>query len=67
MTGCPHCGVEIARESGDKTKIRTSIVVLHKGGGIEINCPACKGGIIIPTTIATGPIRKSARYVISKS
>lgn len=67
MGNCPHCNADIARASGDKVKIRTSIVVLHKSGGIEINCPTCKRGVIIPATIGAGPIRKSERFVISKS
>lgn len=64
---CPHCSAEIVRGSGDKVKIRTSIVVLHKSGSVEINCPSCKRGVLIPAVLTSGPIRKSERFVISKS
>jgi ssDNA-binding Zn-finger/Zn-ribbon topoisomerase 1 len=64
---CPHCNAEVARGSGEKVKIRTSIVVLHKSGGVEINCPTCRRGILIPVTFTDAPVRKAERFVISKS
>lgn len=37
---CPHCQAGIAKGG----KVRTSIVVLHKGG-VEFNCPACRRAV----------------------
>lgn len=62
---CPHCTAEVFRKSGSKLKASASIVVLH-ADGVEINCPTCKRGIVIPATINGTPIRKSERFVISK-
>ena len=54
---CPHCGGAIFHlsKSGDRLKAPTSMIVLHKGdGGVEINCPGCKGGVIIPLVPVEG-------------
>jgi hypothetical protein len=58
---CPHCAQSLFRSSSDrrKLKVRTSILVLHKGGGAEINCPACKQGVILPLVLTDKPLRKA--------
>jgi hypothetical protein len=52
---CPHCNGQVFRKSksGSRYKARTSIVVLHKSGDIEINCASCKRAIILPATFKT--------------
>ena len=59
---CPHCDSLIFRQSADgsKLKARTRIVVLHKSGGVEINCEYCGKGILLPLARVEGePIRKA--------
>ncbi len=53
---CPHCGGVLFRKSqdGDRLKAPTSMLVLHRGGDVEINCPGCKGGVIIPLVPVEG-------------
>lgn len=43
MIKCPHCDTSIfqANGRGDRLKVRTRILVLHKSGEAEINCPNC--------------------------
>ena len=52
---CPHCDVQVFRKSksGSRYKARTSILVLHKSGDVELNCPSCKRAIILPATFKT--------------
>jgi hypothetical protein len=46
---CPHCDRPIFRKSssGARYKAKTTIVVLHKSGDVEINCTACKRAVIL--------------------
>lgn len=46
---CPHCARPIFRKSssGARYKAKTSIVVLHKSGDVEINCGSCKRAVIL--------------------
>lgn len=67
---CPHCSKPLFRmtKSGDKLRARTSILVLHKDGTVEINCVECKHGVIVPMTpVKDAPLRKAAdgpRFVV---
>lgn len=67
---CPHCGKPIFRmaKSGDKLRARTSILVLHKSGEVEINCESCRRGVIIPMRVEGSPTMKKAadgpRFVV---
>lgn len=56
MTGCPHCSAPVFRQSagGRKLKARTSILVLHKSGEVEINCSSCGKGVLLPLQAAEG-------------
>lgn len=56
--GCPHCAAQLFRASHDGTRVkaRTSILVLYKSGEVEINCPSCSRGVLIPLVLAPGPI-----------
>jgi hypothetical protein len=45
---CPHCAQPIFREVGPKLKARTTMLVLHKSGAVEINCGACGRGVLLP-------------------
>jgi hypothetical protein len=49
MALCPHCHHPVFRVSrnGDRAKARTPILVLHKSGEAEINCPNCKKAVIV--------------------
>lgn len=51
---CPHCQASIFKSSGDgaKIKARTSVIVIHKSGGVEINCQSCRQGVILPLAMA---------------
>lgn len=55
---CPHCGALMFRASkdGSRVKARTSILVLHKGGDVEINCAECGHGVLLPLTPATSSV-----------
>lgn len=58
--GCPHCGSPLFREAnGGKLKARTSMVVLHKAGDVEINCGGCGKGVLIGAISTLGEIRKA--------
>lgn len=52
---CPHCGRPVFRTSsgGSKLKARTTILVLHKSGPVEINCGSCGRGILLPLVVDT--------------
>lgn len=56
MTDCPYCGEPVftMAKDGDRLKARTSILVLHKSGEVEINCPHCKQGLIVPLAAISG-------------
>lgn len=70
---CPHCAQPMFKATGDgrKLKARTSMLVLHKGGSVEINCGVCGKGVIIPLELRAGPVelRKAVepRLVIPKA
>jgi hypothetical protein len=55
---CPHCAALLFRASldGSRVKARTSILVLHKSGEVEINCQSCRKGVIVPLVPAPGPV-----------
>lgn len=64
---CPHCNAQILLKKGGKAKLRTSMVVLHEGGDVEINCPSCREPVLLPVAATDQPIRKAApgpRYVV---
>ena len=45
---------------GQRLKVPTTCLVLHKSGDVEINCQHCKQGVIVPLQLDTsGTIRKS--------
>lgn len=50
MQNCPHCNKTIFKmsEDGSRLKAPTTMLILHKAGGIEINCGHCKQGVILP-------------------
>lgn len=59
---CPHCGDALFRGAADgsRLKARTSMLVLHKSGDVEINCAACKRGVLLPLSpIKDAPLRKA--------
>lgn len=53
---CPHCQAELFAMSRDGAKLKaiTSILVLHKSGEVEINCAACKNGVLLPLAAVPG-------------
>lgn len=61
---CPYCYSDVFTLSrdGERAKASTSIVVLHKGGDIEINCSTCKNGVILPIVAAGKELRKGRAY-----
>jgi hypothetical protein len=56
MIQCPHCDGQVfaLAKEGDRLKARTSIIVLHKSGDVEINCTHCKKGILLPLAAVPG-------------
>jgi hypothetical protein len=58
MLECPHCGQPIFKSSngGAKLKAKTSMLVLHKSGEVEINCGICRQGVFVPLDLKQGPI-----------
>lgn len=50
MQSCPHCNRTMFRlsQDGSKVKTRTTCFVMHKSGEIEINCPKCGRGVMLP-------------------
>lgn len=74
MQGCPHCGHEMFKPTPDGLKIKTptSMLVLHKSGDVEINCPKCKQGVLVPLVAKAGEValKKAAasqRFVVRKA
>jgi hypothetical protein len=66
---CPYCGELIFRSaaSGERLKAPTSMLVVHKSGEVEINCKACKHGVLLPLALSAGAfvLRKAEpRYVV---
>lgn len=57
---CPHCGANVLVFKGLRAKVRTSILVIHKSGGVETNCPSCRKSIILPLRMDTDEIRKGS-------
>lgn len=47
---CPHCDKLIFQMSKDKSRAKAKVtcLILHKSGDVEINCPLCKRGILLP-------------------
>lgn len=70
---CPHCKAAVfsASADGQKLKARTSILVLHKSGDVEMNCPSCKHAILVPLKHSDGPfeLRKATepKFVIRRT
>lgn len=59
---CPHCNAGVLHFKGGKAKLRTNILVVHKSGVLETNCPSCKKPIELPGTLDMGrPLKKAAR------
>ena len=72
MMDCPHCSSPVFVPTGDgqKLKARTRILVLHKAGGVEINCGSCGKGVLLPLQVVEGiALRKadSPRLVARKT
>lgn len=53
---CPHCEKRVFRKStgGSKLKTKPRILVLHKSGDVEIGCPNCGKGVLLPLRVADG-------------
>lgn len=66
---CPHCAQPVFRKSnsGARYKVKTSILVLHKGGEIEFNCTACRRAIILPMRFPPKIELRKAFFTIPKS
>lgn len=73
MNACPTCSGALFTLSKDETKLKatTSVILLHKSGEVEINCPHCKCGVILPlapipgqTTLKKG--RQHQRLVLRR-
>jgi hypothetical protein len=47
---CPHCAAPVFSLSNDGTRllvVRTALT-LHKSGDVEISCPKCRNGVLLP-------------------
>lgn len=73
MNDCPHCGNPVFKSSsnGTKLKAKTSMIVLHKSGEVEINCGHCRKGVLVPLQPVGNPqpLQKAnaPRLVVSKT
>lgn len=56
VTHCPHCSKRVLSLSKDGARLRfpTTCLVLHKSGMVEVNCPHCKHGVIVPLEAVSG-------------
>lgn len=64
---CPHCEKRIGRISQGKVKIPTRILVLHKSGALELNCPACKRPVLLPARLDANIQLRKAILTIRKT
>lgn len=66
---CPHCDQPVFKKSsqGNRYKARTTIMVLHKGGGVEFNCTACKRAVILNMQFAPKVELRKAIFTIPKT
>lgn len=46
---CPHCEQPLFRKSADggRLKARTRVLVLHRSGDAETNCPGCGNAVLL--------------------
>ncbi len=59
----------MARQAGDRLKLRTRITVLHKSGDVEVNCQHCGGGVVLGqlTKVAlTKSTHAAPRFVVPR-
>ena len=69
---CPHCDSQMFRmtKGGQKLKMSTRILVLHKSGDVEANCPSCQRGVLLPLQAKPGvtEVRKAGapKLVVSE-
>lgn len=50
MLSCPHCARDMFQSDASRMKLKLSrsVVVLHKSSGeVEINCPHCRGAVML--------------------
>jgi hypothetical protein len=73
MQDCPHCAEPVFTVSTDGTRLKapTTMLILHKSGGVEINCGSCKRGIILPLQPVEGDVslkkaRSKPRFFVRK-
>lgn len=66
---CPHCHQPVFKKSngGSRYKARTTIMVLHKGGDVELNCAACKRAVILPMQFRAKAELRKAIFTIPKT
>lgn len=66
---CPHCGFAVFRKAsgGGRYKARTTIMVLHKSGDVEINCGKCKRALILPMQFRASVELRKAIFTVPKS
>lgn len=64
MNACPHCDKPVFRAEGGKAKLGRTIVVLHKGGDLEVNCPHCRSGIVVGRLESVALRKATPRLII---
>ena len=70
---CPYCGVPVFKPNGARTKLkaRTTMIVLHKSGSVEINCGSCGQGVLVPLELKadTAQLEKAShpRLIVPKA
>jgi hypothetical protein len=61
---CPHCDKPVFHMTKDRTRAKAKVtcLILHKAGDVEINCPECKRGILLPFHRAESGEMKKSQY-----
>lgn len=61
---CPHCDKPVFHLTKDRTRAKAKVtcLILHKAGEVEINCPACRRGILLPFQKAENGEMKKSQY-----
>lgn len=61
---CPSCqnSVFVLSNDGERLRAATTMVILHKSGEVEINCPTCKNGVILPLAVTGSTLKKGRAY-----
>ena len=61
------------RVHDDRVKVRSKVVVIHKSGDVEVNCPHCSRGVVmgklgtVSLSKSEYPATKGLRFVVRRT